>query len=460
MLYSTGIVLIDNEKKELDQLRDAFYKAGLPCLSIKYNNEDPENLTGIDHVSIPESVKIRILFLDLNLQESQNLDAVNLVGPIAKVIKRLSPKGPFALIFWSKHKDEPEKVMEYLEERFSGLPLPITWDTMDKAQFRPIKNEKKINELRQKITAIMNHNPLFSLMTAWEGKVSEAARTSIESLYNLARPEDPYSIIAHHDNVKKLFTAIANESLGGKNAKENPDKAINQGLMPVLDDRLSLMNNETGSDWDSCLTDIGQKIDLDDNQKAKLNSYFHIEKVPNDYPPTARGIFVELDGTIINDPEKKKKLEEHLGSSLKQILMEEFLSCKEGTKSDRKKVRQNTKLGFIEISAACDYAQKKVKLNRYILGAMIPIKYNKYTLFYNDKKEERTTNHEGIYRLPPIRVNAKDYIVKISFKYQIGTHDKNSWFGSSVFRIREQILADIVFRCAQYSSRPGIISFS
>lgn len=461
MLYSPGIVLIDNEQSELDQLRDAFYDAGLPCLAIRYVSDDPGNTTGIDHVAIPKSVKIRMLFLDLNLQESLKLDAVNLVGPIEKIIKKLSPEGPYALIFWSKYTEEPKTVLKYLEERFwDRIPLPILCFCMDKSQFKSIENGNSKNDLRDKLLSMIGEDHLFKSIADWEGRVAQAAGLTVDGLHLLARPNVDYTINSHRNNLVELFTAIANETLGKKLAIDNPGLAINQGLMPVLYDRLFLINDEMDALWKNCLPQIGSDVVLDEKHKAVLNSYFHVENTKTNYPVTGRGVFVELNEEIMGQAEKKEKFEKHLGNKIKPVLMDEFISCKQGSKEERETVRGKTKIGFLEISAECDHAQKKVELHKYVLGVMIPLEYVEFTYFHNDKEEKRLTSHEGIYRLPPVRINNDDYVVKFSFKYQIGTHGKNSWFGKPIFRVREQILADIVFRCAQYSSRPGIISFN
>ena len=66
-------------------------------------------------------------------------------------------------------------------------------------------------------------------------------------------------------------------------------------------------------------------------------------------------------------------------------------------------------------------------------------------------------------------IGEKSYILKLSFKYMLGTIPesrvngilyKNPWLGTPIFRLREQILSDISFKYAQYSTRPGIISFN
>lgn len=89
---------------------------------------------------------------------------------------------------------------------------------------------------------------------------------------------------------------------------------------------------------------------------------------------------------------------------------------------------------------------------------MIPIEYEPFTFFGDEQK--RVTAHDGIYRLPNVVVDGQEYIVKISFRYQVGTKpDFNKWLGNPVFKLKDQVLTDISFRASQHAARPGIIRF-
>lgn len=86
---------------------------------------------------------------------------------------------------------------------------------------------------------------------------------------------------------------------------------------------------------------------------------------------------------------------------------------------------------------------------------MIPVEHERHTIF-----KQGNTKHSGIYRLPNIKVLDQEYIVKISFMYQVGAiPDFNKWLGRPIFRLKDQILSDISFKASQHASRPGIIRF-
>lgn len=474
MFSMPGIVIVDNDERELSQLQEAFYRAGLPCLPIQYIGDDPDNSSGIDHIDIPENLRTRILVSDLNLMDIQKLDATNLLAPLAKVLERLANSGPYMLVIWSKHKDEPERVMALLEERYKGkLTLPIDWALLSKTDFL-VQNgegdlEESTNRLKNKVQKLVEDSPIFHALLDWESRVSEAARRTTHTLFNLTAPQDNIGsgegdsgyISQHQDNLKKVLSAIGNESVGHKNAKDFPAFAMDNGLAPVLSDQLLAISDrsEITEVWQAALPGLGLRLDLEDVVKYELNSFYHVEVVNNDYSKSCRGVFVELNGEYLSDSRKVVKLEKKLGRNLKTILYEEFINCKVGDKQAREDVREKIRIGFLEISAECDQAQQKIKLHRYIVGALVPQKFDKFTRF-DSNGVVRDCAHDGIYRFPVISLSGEPYILKLSFKYQIGTQpDENQWFGQPIFRVRDQMLSDVTFNCSQYTSRPGITRF-
>ena len=77
MICLPSIVLIDDTKEDLDEIQSSLVQAGYPCFPIHYKKDEPDNISGIDHVKI-EMINPRVIITDLNLQELQ-VDAVKLV---------------------------------------------------------------------------------------------------------------------------------------------------------------------------------------------------------------------------------------------------------------------------------------------------------------------------------------------------------------------------------------------
>lgn len=468
MISFPSFILIDDKEKELEEIHLSFIASGFPCLPILYKSE-PGNESGIDHANI-ESIIPRVVITDLNLEE-QKIDAPGLVGPIAKVLKKLCIRGPYLLFFWSKNESKVDEVMKLLESRrsFDDIQLPLYHGIISKSELQG-DNAR----LQERIKGLINENPTFNALLDWEDRVGKAARETTNSLYNITAPATRENYQENHTKeLANTLAAIGNETLGVKNAKDNPNTSIDMGLAPVLIDRLMTMKPDQDL-WKIAVPNIGGKTDINCDVKYHLNSFYHVEEIPENYPKDNKGVFVELSNSILNDYDKKTKLEKKLGRKIDQIILDEFISNIKLDGKSRAEMRllrteaiENIRLGFIELSADCDQAQKKVRLHKYILSALIPIKYERITVF-EDNGVKRPQSHEGIYRAPIIKVGGKIYILKISFKYQIGTlpitninNDEyiNTWLTTPVFRLKEQILGDISFKCAQYSTRPGIVSF-
>lgn len=457
MISLPGIILIDDTKEDLESLQNSFIQNGYPCLPILYIN-DSENISGIDHVNL-DMIKPRIVITDLNLQELQ-IDAKTFVGPIAEVLKKLNPDGPYLLYFWSKNKEHAEEVVDLILERYREISLPLHWGVLDKTEFK-----HNPDALKEKIEKLIAENPIFNALFNWENRVASAAQATTNSLFKLAQPHSPIDISDFqsktNSKLKVMLTAIGNEAIGTKNAKDEPGLAIELGLEPVLRDHIHLSNEctDNNSAWQSAADSIGTRLDPQSysDLKAHLNSFYHVEELGDTSPKNKRGSWIAFDSDYLNDSTNEPRIKKNLGRNIKTLVNEEFLNCSVGTSEARKKAHNDTKLGFIELSAECDQAQRKTKLNRYLLSAMIPVEHEQFTVF---GEEKRNTAHAGVYRLPNIIIKGKEYIVKISFMYQVGAiPDFNKWLGKPVFRLKDQILSDISFRASQHLTRPGIVRF-
>ncbi|MGI2259679.1 hypothetical protein [Shewanella sp. GXUN23E] len=463
----SGYVVIDDNEQELNEIHQCLVASGVPCLSIQYQNDD-SNLSGIDHVDLSRFIP-RVIITDLNLTEG-SLEPVNLAGAIASLLETLIKSGPYILFFWSKNKARVEPVVEILLTRFAGrFPFPLHWGVIDKTEVR-----SSPGLLKEKLDSIIQENPIFHGLLDWESRITKAALEASRSLYELSIPEviDENYFINHSQRLSDLLVAISHESIGKRNAESFPEAAVYSGLYPVLSDLLTKGSTPT-SIWRDALTNISSRITLDEKQKAALNSFYHIEEVPAEHSKSCKGVFVEICSDLLSDDTAKRKLELKLGRTLSDIFEQEFISTSniQGDKTFRAErlqtAKDNITLGFVELSPDCDQAQKKVKLNRYLIAALVPEEFRELTIYkFGGNIKDRA--HDGIYRLPDILLGGKIYTILLSYKYQIGTNPSgeicgqeyhNKWFGIPKFRLKEQILNDISYRCSQHLSRPGIVAF-
>ncbi|MGC1149343.1 hypothetical protein WKH63_18425 [Pantoea agglomerans] len=456
MIKLPSVLIIDDILDELNVIRDSFAKIGLPCLPIQYSN-DLDNASGIDHANL-EKITPRIIITDLNLTELTTINAANLAGPILKLINKIDIQGPYLLYFWSKNSATVQEVKNIIEQRISNKNLlPLSMGILDKADL--LHDHSKLELALDKI---ISENPLFESIFNWECRINSAAQNTINSLYKLTSPDSQTNpedyVKIHSEKIMNVLALIANETLGHQNAAQYPSKSVDLGLLPVLSD--SLQNIESGT-WDRSITKIGEKTNVDDEMKAKLNSFYHIEITQDAHSKSQRGVFLPINENYASNKENIDKMCSKLGvENFNEILASEFINFERIGNQD---ILKNLKIGFVELSAECDHAQKKIKLHRYVISALIPEILSEHCKF-----GRRITKHDGIYRLPTFEFNGSKFFLMLSFKYQIGTKDiflinseniEHKWFGNPLFRLRDQILSDISFKCSQYSSRPGIVSF-
>jgi hypothetical protein len=447
------ILIVDDNKKELDILHQAFISANIPVFPIFYDREDSENESGVDHVKSLMGSSPRIVVTDLNLQENQSNDPVQLVGPIAKVLECLvTKKTPYYLIVWSKLPNIVEKIIGLLESRFSDtVTLPMGYSVIQKDDY--LTNSEALPD---KIVEIISENKLISALLSWESSIRDAAKSTIDQLFSVSfdasKNKDIESI---NKNFEEILSFISRESIAQKHAKEDPWTAVHSALLPVLIDKLSEQCNEESSQfWLDAFPNISKsRLKVEDSVKPILNSFYFLKS--NDDRPFARGAFVSMDNEFLGENRNMSKFTSLVGRDLDRIVCEEFITESRNKWEEHKISSSNLIIGFLETSAECDYAQKKVKLPRYLLGILIPVEYEEYTKF----KTSSGNAHNGIYRLPSVRVGERDYIFKVSYKYQFGTQPiENKWFGNTVFRLRDEVLASISHGYSTHTSRPGIMA--
>jgi hypothetical protein len=337
--------------------------------------------------------------------------------------------------------------------------LPIYYTHISKLEY---SGEANAEALKNKLVEIVGESKLFNALVDWESRIAAAARQTTNSLFRLTKPsrlgEGENYQDCHTGKLQNVLAVIGNETIGVKNALNEPEVAIDSGLAPVLYDHLQAFSEEQDRTiWLDAVPGIGKRIDFQQDLKAHLNSFYHVQEVRAETSLDTRGAWIEINADYTSVSENKAKLERSLGKKLTTILDEEFLNCKKGSKIERSAARNATKLGFIELSAECDQAQKKTKLHKFLLSALIPIEHIKFTFFGDD---DRNTAHVGIYRSPNVIINGQEYVVKVSFMYQIGVKPEiHKWLGKPIFILKEQILADISYKSSQHASRPGIIRF-
>ena len=443
------IIIVDDRQDELDTLSRAFLDNGIGCRPLLYDNAYFEPLANI-----------RIAFFDLNIGEKkvddsgktpEEVEKLNsgVYNDLAVAINQYISKnnGPFALIFWTKNKKIVDGFIKYMqnpERGFSESPFPIVIDCIDKDEFINANNE---NNLSQKLLEVLNLEEIKFLFN-FETKANEAAEKTINKLYEIIPKDEKWGenkIL--FDNLGKILSKIAASTLGFQRSKENPNKAVYEGLLPILNSEL--INSDSEVNWETILAPLyaGKIVSPDDIIQRKVNSVFHIESLDPD--KGKRGSVIELD-------KFNSKVLESLNIYDLNEWFDKLFPFKTNAKGliQKRFIRRYSKLIAIELSAACDYSNQKPRINKYVLGFLTPC--------FDTKNDIASSQRiESSYHLGGCDFNLgnENFQIWLNLNFVFGVRSDDSRLGESLFIMKKEIMDMLGNKYASHISRIGITSF-
>lgn len=458
-MFPVKVVAIDNDQAELDIAIKGLVRANIPLLPIKY-----DDLEGIGETVSSPLKGVRLVFCDINLNElNGTLNASQVTGIIAQLLKDLisSDNGPYVLVFWSKHPTLVDDIKQQIHERYIDVPSPAIIGMLDKnalpVDFLDTENQRRnVEFFLQELNKIVSQSPVMELLLRWESICTSAASQTTNNLYQLALPEPSWASIGSDvEPVGYVVKRIAEETVGSKNLAGKSSVALKEGLIPILHDNLSKIEDEQFDRSTERIIESENSIGTGgviDN--VSLNSFYHIDF--NHLSSTERGSFIKIN---IEDNAIFESLFKHNWSSIfsefyDQSFYREYVQrCRFGQEPPikTKLIRNASVVGLIEISPSCDHAQNKQRNHRYLLTVLIPYEHECVT--------SKKGDHQGVHVLPPVNIRGASYSPRVNFRYVVGLNSDHQILQAPLFRLREQILNEVTFKYAQHASRPGIISF-
>jgi hypothetical protein len=113
--------------------------------------------------------------------------------------------------------------------------------------------------------------------------------------------------------------------------------------------------------------------------------------------------------------------------------------------------REASKLIAIEISASCDYAQKKPRLNKYMLGVLLPVDAE------NEIKKKKIPQYlmlvEGAFSTD------SKFKICVNLNFVFSALPTDPKLKEPIFVLKKEIMDQIGNRYANHVSRIGITSF-
>ena len=445
MFVPPRFVVVDDKPEHLKAILNVFQELGSPCLGVVYDPAgelDGRNFDGV-----------RVLFLDLHLIDpAATTDETRHYAIIAGILEEnINPtSGPFILVVWTEHERSATNLMDYLDESLDSTkpyarPLAIT--SLAKDNFINIATGEALVEraeqLRNAVECAVGGNPQLAALVAWEAEIQGAAGGTLSALMELV-PEEQQNTSSFTDGLNEILTRLAQGAVGRPNIANDPRSAIVSALTPILADRLL---NEEVSDaqmtiWTEALTWPGREA-LDTIRAGKVNRMLQVAVMPSEtIRSTDWGGVVEVPV----DWWSNSGLCTRFGVTVGQLLGSEFKIAT----ADRARCRPR----LIRVGAACDHAQDRPGPIPYLFGLEIPCDI------------QRQPDNTGIVRLPASEWRSPNlfldpdfgpFFLAVNSRYSLSAPSGEAANWQPLYRLREQLLMQLISHASNYQARPGIV---
>jgi hypothetical protein len=427
------ILIIDDEESELKTLSSQFHDNGIGCKALVYDVAYNVPLKGI-----------RIAFFDIVINPSGGNNQNQIFATLAAAIKQYIhiDNGPFALIFWTSNKSMIEDFKKFIQERYTDVPIPFLVDCIDKHEITTKPLSKSLEQIFQ--------NEIIELLFDFENVAAASALNTVDEIYHIVPKNDPWGTNnSFKENFDKIFSKIAAATLGFNHAKKQPNKAIYEGLLPILNHKV--LSSTATKNWQNALTSLTSATSFnklkspDDSVQRKINSFFHIEVASTN--KNQRGVTIKIDKTNTDI----------LGSFSINDLKKWFgkiIPFKNGKDTIKEQTYNNSTLIALEISSSCDYSNDKPRINKYILGFKTPI-------INVDEDVDKAIRAESSYHVggADFHFQGEDFQIWLNLNFVFGTMENDNRFSESLFVLKKEIMDQIGNRYANHISRIGITSF-
>ena len=428
MLPKPRVIAIDDEQRHLAGLAEALNRYGAACLPIHFTGE-PEHI-----LSCP---CVRVIFADLHLVPGVSTGHSQHFSMLGGLIEdRIKPIGPYLIILWTVYPDQANSLRNFLEDRLQNVTKPVSVKPLDKSKYLDGNGGvKETDALIEAVRSIIAGQPQIAALFNWEERVSDASADTVSSILELtdAAAEDAN----RNKEIGRLLAGFAAAAVGGEHVEKERFRAVNEALLPILADRIASMRSQEADNelWRAAFdkSDVGHDPSLD--EAAKLNRLLHIEPAANADKGGERGAVIPLPEEFSGDEFKTV-----FGLTQETAVHKQFWGKDGGSQPC---------WVLVQTQAACDYAQRQPGPLPFHLGLYMP---------------ERAQSRKGkppaaLWRSPCFEFEDEARFLHVSARFQISLPNEKAAEIKPLFRLREQLLNDLIYRLHGYGARPGIISF-
>ncbi len=427
MFTSPKVIAIDDQSEHLAGLANSLNRHGVACLRIHF--------TG-DTANIKPCPDVRVIFADLHLgggtlTPDHTTDFSTIGGLLERTIK---PSGPYFIVLWTQYPDQATEIRHFLE-RLKGVPGPLDVLPLAKADHLDSNGTVKDEEaLMKAIIGITEKLPQIGALFDWESRMVKATGSTVSSILELVSTEKADK---QAEEIGRILARLAIEAVGQDHVDVDRFRAVNEALLPILADRIGNLRSGESDDhvWRAAFTITGTQR-LSPALAAKLNRMVHIAD-PGSLEGSERGCVIPLPTTDRED------FENAFGVAERDAAPNEF-RCKDFAPDD-----ERFRWVLVQAQAACDHAQRQPGPVPCFLGLDFPeIKRNR------SKKPS-----PAVWTSPAFEWYGEVRMLRVSARFPISKPSADAQNAVPIYRLREQILNDLIYQIHSYGARPGKISF-
>ena len=430
MLPTPRVIAIDDHPKHLAGLTEGLNQCGTACSPIHFTSD-------LESMQIQPCHHVRVIFADLNLVPAQTSPAGNFSTIATLIEEKIKPSGPYFIVLWTISPEETADLHDFLKDRLDKVTKPLAVQALNKIKYldNSTGDVKNPEALAEAIGGMITGQPQVAALFDWETRISDAAANTVSSILELVEAEEA----DRAEEIGRLLARLAVEAVGKEHVEEDRFRAVNDALLPILADRIAFMRSGEvdKSLWQRAFDISSTQQNLSPDKAAKLNRLLHIAL------PTADNTGVER-GAVVRLPE------EFAGNMFKPTFGLEQVTA--ATEQFRYKNPQNEQLCWVLVQsqAACDYVQIRPG----------PLPFHLGLLAAESRVAKNKKAPDALWTSPSFKIDENEpWFLCVSARFQYPLLATKAEQLRPLFRLREQLLSDMIYRIHSYGARPGFISF-
>ncbi|MBK5551856.1 hypothetical protein JFU49_16465 [Pseudomonas sp. TH03] len=446
------VVALDNNQEDLDAIVRALGRAGYSAIPYLF-----DIAAFVPPITQP-CAGLRLVFSDIHLTPTSGINGVDHASTIGSFLKQIVPVGPYGVIFWSKHEADETNIVKELISRAPdiGFNLPVFFGFMDKNKVGIGQQDGEVDYdlFRNLIQIEVSKSESLSVVMDWEERILLAATQASNGLYQVISNNTTIDKGQISEEWMQLLSFLSQEAVGKVSAISNAYSALDNALLPVLEDQLRVQNSSepnVDNPISKNLESTGlAKLKLSQSiSRASLNSFYLVEDFENGtlLPYNFRGVISKLK------PEAENFIAAHFGTEWIEVLYSEFIFDGEKIVQDPLLAERATPC-LISLSAECDEVQGKIPSHRYLLGVIFDPADLK-SFLRSGKLARGALQNIGL-----VKIGGTDKCILVSCRRFTSEHSVTFSFPVlPIARLRRNTLEEIIHHYTTHARRPGVMRF-